>query len=325
MRLPPRLTPVILLLGLLGTGGYAYWEHQLRLAATAALLASDRDRADLRQQLWARQQALTRAAATAEAESAARRRGDDGSPDDPRGGRPGGMMFNRFNQMMDTPEAQRLLAIQQKAGLDARYSQLFKAMHLSPELLDKFKSLLVEKQTALLDVMAAARSQGLTGGTNRAELNQMIQSTQAEVDASIRTTLGDAAFTQYQNYEQTLPQRNTVGQLDARLSYSDQPLTADQADQLIAILADTARPSAASGTAPGATPNPTRPGGIFNATGAPITDAALTQASAILSPAQVQALTQVQQEQHAQAALRQLMRNQAQNPPPPAAPVPPKG
>ena len=326
MRLPPRVTNIILFLGLLGAAGYAYWEHQLRLVANEALIASDRDRADLRKQLWARKQAAATAAASVESDAAnARNRSQDGPPDDPMGGRMNGM-FNRFNQMMENPEAQRLLAIQQKAGLDARYSQLFKAMHLTPEQLDKFKSLLVEKQNAMIDVLAAARAQGMTGPGNRAELNQMIQTTQAEVDSTIRTTLGDAAFTQYQTYEQTLPQRNTVSQLDARLSYSEQPLSPTQTDQLISILANTAKPTNAAANSAGGNANPGRPNGIFNPNGAPITDAAIAQAQTVLTPTQVSAMTQLQQEQQAQAALRQLMRNQGRGATPAATPpAPPKG
>ena len=324
MRLPPRLVIVVLLLSLLGVGGYAYWEHQLRLAATEALLASDRDRASLRQQLWARQQAAESAKQEAAAEATRRRAEGPPLPDQP-DQRPGNL-FNRFNQMMDNPEAQRLLAIQQKASLDSKYSALFRSLHLTPDQLEKFKSLLVEKQNAVIDVMAAARAQGVTGAANRAELTQMIQSAQAEVDTTILNTLGAPAFSQYQNFEQTLPQRNTVGQLDARLSYTDQPLTPQQTDQLVQILASNSpAPKAAAATgAVAATGVGGRLGGVFGTGNAPITDAAVAQAQSVLAPTQVQALQQLQQEQQAQAALRQLMRNPAPSAPP-VTPVPPKG
>jgi hypothetical protein len=268
-----------------------------------------RERADLRKQLWARPAVTEPVAASpagAVSDEGIQGRIEDAIPQEWRGQRPG-EMFKRYNQLMENPEAQRLLAIQQKAALDSRYSALFQSLHLSPAQLEQFKSLLVEKQNAVIDVLAAARAQGMTGPENRATLTQMIQSSQAEVDQTIRTTMGDAVFAQYQGYEQTLPQRNTVGLLNARLSYTDQPLTPQQSDQLVQILAQTSpAPANRSNNTP-----VNRPGGIFNLASVPITDAAVAQSQTVLSPSQVQAMQQLQQEQQAQQQLRQLLRNQA--------------
>ena len=48
---------------------------------------------------------------------------------------------------------------------------------------------------------------------------------------NLKAVLGDAGFNQMQNYEQTMPQRNVVNQLQQRLSYTDTPLSQAQADQ----------------------------------------------------------------------------------------------
>jgi hypothetical protein len=306
MPTPARLANLVLIIALLGLGGYAYWEHRLRVSQAGDLEALIRERADLRQQLWKRAAARPAPASAAAEAAEGPTRGSDGDlPPDIRNQRVGDM-FNRFTNLMDSPEAQRLLGIQQRAALDAKYSALFKAMHLAPEQLEKFKSLLVEKQNAVLDVMAAARAQGLNPRDNRTEIAQLIQGTQAEVDSSIRNALGDAAYSQYQTFEQTVPQRNTVGQLEARLSYTDQPLTPQQSDSLVSILASNA--TGANRTNAGAA------GGMLGRLGgtaggsATITDAAVNQAQTVLSGPQVQALQQLQQEQQAQAKLRQLMR-----------------
>jgi len=306
---PARIINVFLFLCVLALGGYAYWEHQLRLSESAQLQAMARERADLRKQLWSRPSAAEPVAANpagASPDDGVQGRIEDAIPQEWRGQRPG-EMFKRYNQLMENPEAQRLLAIQQKSALDSRYSALFQSLHLSPAQLEQFKSLLVEKQNAVIDVLAAARAQGMTGPESRATLTQMIQSSQAEVDQSIRTTMGDAVFAQYQGYEQTLPQRNTVGLLNARLSYSGQPLNPQQSDQLVQILAETS-PAPANRAGAGSPGN--RPGGIFNLTSVPITDAAVAQSQTVLSPSQVQAMQQLQQEQQAQQQLRQLLRNQ---------------
>src|SRR5690348_10464108 len=76
---------------------------------------------------------------------------DQVQPNQPRGHRRNGPA--NFMAMMDRPEVQRMVAMQQKAALDARYYSLFKRLALTPDQLDKFKDLLVEKRTAMMDVM----------------------------------------------------------------------------------------------------------------------------------------------------------------------------
>jgi hypothetical protein len=222
----------------------------------------------------------------------------------------------RFGAMMANPEVQKLMAIQQKAALDSRYASLFKQMQLAPADLDKFKSLLVEKQSAVMDVVSAARAQGLSGPDSREQIQQLVQNAQAEVDANIRSTLGDAAFAQYQTYEATMPERTVVTQLEQRLSYSSTPLTDAQSAQLVQILAQTAPPGGNSGTTTGggglgrllggATGG--GPAGIFGGGGTPITNEAITSAQGILSAQQLAALQSLQQEQQTSAQLRQQMR-----------------
>ena len=65
--------------------------------------------------------------------------------------------MNNLATLLDNPEFSKLWNSQQKMALDPRYSALFKSLNLSPADLDKFKSLLVEKQAATTDVMRAAR------------------------------------------------------------------------------------------------------------------------------------------------------------------------
>ncbi len=240
----------------------------------------------------------------------------------PAGPRQGGR-FNggRFGAMMASPEVQKLMAIQQKAGLDSRYASLFKQMQLDPANLEKFKNLLVEKQAAVMDVLSAARAEGLSGPANRGEIQQLVQNAQAEVDTNIHATLGDAGFAQYQNYEATLPEQNLVTQLSQRLSYSTTPLTDAQSAQLVQILAQTAPPTNNSNTGAG---NVVRlfagaaGGGAFGG-GVPITSDAITQAQSVLAPQQVAALQSLQQEQQAAAALRAQLRSSMGGPAPAAA------
>jgi hypothetical protein len=145
----------------------------------------------------------------------------------------------------------------------------------------------------------SARAEGVT---DRSEINKLVKSAQAELDAQIQNTLGASGFAEYQQYEKTAPQRNLVNQLSQSLSYTSAPLSDTQSQQLVQILADTTssksnerRNLVGFGGGPG--------GGSVT-----ITDAAISQAQTVLTAPQLQALTTIQQQQKAQEDMRDAMR-----------------
>jgi hypothetical protein len=104
----------------------------------------------------------------------------------------------------------------------------------------------------------------------------------SQIDASIQQALGDAAFQQYQQYQQTLPERNTVNSLQQQLSYTQTPLTDDEANQMISLLPQNQPQRAGSGTSGTTNGGDGGPGlmSLLNGGGtAKVTDAAITQAS----------------------------------------------
>ncbi|HUJ42379.1 MAG TPA: hypothetical protein VLW52_02110 [Opitutaceae bacterium] len=227
-----------------------------------------------------------------------------------------------FTSLMERPEAARLLAIQQKAQINARYAGLFRQLALSPDKLAQFKSLLADKLSTPIDVLAAASQQGIDPVRNPEEFRQLNQNAQAELDEKIKDLLEPAGYSQYQTYLQMEPQRAVVNQLQQALSYSDTPLTAAQADRLVQILAETSPASGAGATAgasvgyfsrAGANANvtialgPPPPDGAAIFGGSQITDDAITRVQGILATAQIQALQEIQQQQQAVTQLRQLM------------------
>jgi len=244
------------------------------------------------------------------------------------GGGPGGPGGPGFGgpamQMLESPEMRQLMAIQQKGRLDSRYAALFKSLGLPPEKLDKFKQLLVDKQSAAMDVMAEARAQGLVGPDSRAQIQDLLKSTNQELDDSIRSTLGDAGYEQYQQYDRTQSQRALVDQLASRLSYTDSPLTAQQAQQLVPLLAGNAPATSGSDGAANVhlTATVSGPGGnasmiIGDSSGATLTNESVAAAQDILTPSQVDALRQLQAEQLAQQQMGQNLRQSF----PPGAPA----
>lgn len=206
---------------------------------------------------------------------------------------------SNFAALMANPEFAAAMTVQQRAALDARYADLFKKLNLTPDQLEKFKSLLVDRQTSRIDVMIAARENGLNPRENRDELRKMTDEAQAEVDAAIKTSLGESVYNAYQTYEATQPQRNLVNQLDQRLGYTSTPLNATQSEFLVNALAATG--SSEQGGGPG-----NWGGGGSRAI---ITDDVIQKAQSVLTPAQVSALKQLQSEQQAQQKIRDMMRS----------------
>lgn len=205
-----------------------------------------------------------------------------------------------FAAMMANPDFAKAMNLQQRASLDARYAELFKQLKLPPETLERFKDLLVERQTSRMDVMMAARENGLNPRDNRDEIQKLVTQAQADVDANIKATLGDAAFSQYNTYETTQPQRTVVASLDQRLAYSGTPLTQVQSDFLVQALSGSA--SADTGGMPG-------PIGWSGGNRATITDDVIQRAQNVFSSDQITALKQLKAEQDAQNTMRDLMRN----------------
>ncbi len=340
--------PLIMLAILIFSSGWFGLAHLTESKLKQSASAWEQERSALQKRIWdlqkrnselenrrTRESAAATAAIAGEAPGdESPRAGDGGSPPSRFPGRNDG---GRFASLMNNPEVQKLMAVQQKAALDTRYSSLFKQLQLNPVDLEKFKNLLVEKQTAVMDVMAAARAEGLTGRENRDEIRQLVQQAQAEVDNNIRTTLGDATYAQYQSFESTQPQRAVVSQLEQRLSYSSTPLTDAQSQQLVQILASTAPAGAnnANRNPVGAAMMMTFAGGARGtaggmlASGTPITTDAINQAQSVLSAPQVSALQGLQQEQQASAQLMKQMRANFQTgaPGPTATPAstPPSG
>jgi hypothetical protein len=200
---------------------------------------------------------------------------------------------NQWLDMMNDPEAQRLMTLQQKAQISSRYAALFRALNLTPDQLAQLKALLLDKQTVRQDVLLSATQQGINPLQNPRELRDLEATAQAEIDDKIKTLLGPDGYAQFETFQQTQAQRGVVNQLRESLSYTATPLTKEQGDQLVTILARTGPPRPN---------NPDRA-----ATNATVTDATIAQAQQILSAPQVEALREIQQQQQAGAKLQQYL------------------
>ncbi|MEY2879227.1 MAG: hypothetical protein RLZZ15_1607 [Verrucomicrobiota bacterium] len=369
MKSPKNFLLTLLALATAGVAVLA-WRQQRELAAlrTAALQSSER--ADLQRRIWDlerrnRDLADRAGAPRGETESPAATAGaatPASRPDGPpRGGRGNPLQqVAALRAALAKPDVQAMIAVQQKALVDARYAALFRQLGLPAAQRAKVEALMTEFQNTGLDVLTVATEQGVRDPQG---IRQLMEAVRADYLNGVKAALGDAAFQQFQNYEQTLPQRALVNQLQQRLSSTDTPLSPAQADQLVTILATNAPATTTAAPAsgglsqnappPGGPRGPAGPGGDAGAvvgallggdfggafagfaggpgtTGATavITPAAVNQSQAVLSAPQVSALQQLQQQQQTAQQLQQIIREvrgAPPAPPPGAVPSGPRG
>jgi hypothetical protein len=289
------------------------WNQHQELVGLRAAAMSPEERTDLQKRVWDAQKRAERAEAQAAAihSSVADSLGSPAAAGEEAGGdqqsRVIGNMVNTWIGMMNDPEAQRLMALQQKAGISSRYAELFKKLHLPPDKLEQFKAELLEKQTSRNDALLAAAQQGINPMQNPKEFQQLQERIQSDIDKQIKTTIGDDAYAQYdqyQNDQRSQGPRSVINQLRQSLSYTESPLTQPQADQMAQILATTG-------------PLKSGPDGIVQPSknNTRVTEETITQAQMVLAPTQVRALQEIQQQQSAGEQLQKLMReNRSNNP-----------
>jgi hypothetical protein len=311
---------LVLALAALALAVLAYQQYRQLLALRAQVAADDS--ANLKRQLAADAKTIKSLQDRLLAMRGRRGGADNEAGDGPDGpGGPGdfrgrGGRFGAFAALNGNPEFQKLMAIQMKGRITQQYAALFKTLNLTPDQLAQFQSLLADKQQAMMDTLQAAREQGINPREDPDGFKALMTQAQAQSDQAIQQALGDAGYQAYQQYQQTMPERNTVNSLQQSLSYTQTPLTDDEANQMIALLAQAQPERAGNGTA-GAGAGGGGPGGIMaliNGGGnAKVTDDAVTQASSVLSAPQVAALQTIQQQQQAQQQIQQMMRAANQN------------
>lgn len=268
-------TYLIALLALTTIGGsFLAWQQYGELVELRAAAMNKDERADLQKRAWdlerlnkqLRDQVAAQRPTGGDADGpvaageGGRDRRDPNGKGGGRGGPGGGnnplQQMEAVRDLMARPEVQALMSSQQKDAVQARYAALFKNLNLAPEQADKLKTILADRQTTLQDVMSAAREQGIDPRTDRNAVQKLMEVARNDIASSIKSVIGESGFTQLENYEKTLPQRNIVNQLQQRLSYTDTPLTSIQADQLVQILATNTpaptprRPADTAGAAP---------------------------------------------------------------------------
>lgn len=189
-----------------------------------------------------------------------------------------------------------------RASLSARYGPLYRSLHLSPSQIAKFESLLIEGQQGVFDIWASASAQGLhtDGDTPTAtSVARMTSDPLGRMNNGIKALLGEAGAADYDQYEKTCDSRETVNSLAGVMYSTETPLTAQQGDALLAILA--------ANTKQQATPMASDGGDQLHSITQNTDWAAVEkQASGILSAAQLDALKSLNRQKELDQQMTQL-------------------
>ena len=160
-------------------------------------------------------------------------------------------------------------------NLDTALATLYRDLNLTLAQREQFKNLMLDTEEANegLFPKAVAEARARNPNFDRADQYEIAQAVwaQTEVDqqAAVRQALGEPAAQALQNYQATAPMRYVVKQLAGNLFNSEAPLQPAQADQVIEIMARNAR----------------GPAGKVELVALNV-EAAVAQASGLLSPAQ---------------------------------------
>ncbi len=219
----------------------------------------------------------------------------------PRGSGPQeGQLFLHKTASADPMEARREVRDINGRAIDASYAAFYRQMGWTAVQQAQFRALKLEvdeRQSARFRELARAAGVQNTP-TDRAPLRAVFEQTQpaaqADLEAALRGAFGETSVEAFRQFQTTIAARPMTNQLASALFDSDSPLTPQQADQLVGIIAANAR-----------TPEGKVDLAVLNR------DAMLAQAQAVLTPSQLAALRRVDAQRQMD---RQMNRDRAPAP-----------
>ena len=126
------------------------------------------------------------------------------------------------------PEVKKALIERAKASVRFRFGQLYASLGLTTEQIDQFETLMSG---------AAATSGAFGPNGQQLALKAGPDIPEEEIVTRLHALLGEEGFQQFQKFGQVAPARDLTVQVASDLSFTDSPLTPQQAEQLQQILA----------------------------------------------------------------------------------------
>lgn len=256
------------MLALLLTLGVATYERRARVEAEQTLVTAQHDYAGQ----IATQRSLEQRAQSVEQDVARLRKNLDEMRTAPNGSKPQATkapwdpLAEGRAFLLRHPEVKQALIEERAASMRFMWGPLYQALGLTPEQIAQFEAL-----------VSAGAVTSIGSGSNGQPLALQTGSgiPLTEVSGRLRDLLGEEGFRQYQEFKSTIPARELTVQVAGDLSFTESPLTPQQADQLNRILFD-ARPG-----------QPSSPGAGFDR------EAVIAKAKDVLSATQLEALNGV--------------------------------
>jgi hypothetical protein len=123
-----------------------------------------------------------------------------------------------------------------RADLDAQWGPLYRQLNLSADKIEQFKDLLVKHEERRLDVTAVAAEQKLS--LSDPAIQKMRSDDGGIRVREMRALLGNEAMKAYNQYNHELVLQPIVAEVAARTYFTATPLTAEESQRLVAILAE---------------------------------------------------------------------------------------
>ncbi len=158
------------------------------------------------------------------------------TPDDEKEGM-GGFM-RTMAKMFNDPEMKEMMRSQQAMGIQMMYGDLAKELGLSPDDANHVMELLTDRQLAM-----AGKSMALMDGSGRdeakmEEIGKEVNQSREEYDKQIENILGKDRYSKLQEYERTLGDRMILNQLQQQFTARGISLEEPQRQNLLKVMVD---------------------------------------------------------------------------------------
>jgi RNA polymerase sigma factor (sigma-70 family) len=125
------------------------------------------------------------------------------------------------------------------AALETTYQALYRQLHLNEDQIAAFKALATENAKRHTEIDQLAVAQGLK--VSDPSMAPLYRQADADFDGKVATSLGSDGQRTFQHFADTMWIRSATDTLARALFYSEAPLTANQADQLVNVVWDNMR------------------------------------------------------------------------------------
>jgi RNA polymerase sigma factor (sigma-70 family) len=192
---------------------------------------------------------------------------------------------------VDTPEGRRGMYLN---AAEATYAAFFRQLGWNDQQRDVFKAMIADRQELGRELVHRAMSGG--GAGSRELARNVTEQTTLGFEGKLAAVFGDSVVAALRDFEAKKPLRNIADNLARKLFYSEAPLSAVQADQLVGAMANVAR----------------TPEGKIDF-GALTSGGLIAQAQAVLRPNQMAALRELEAQRLQQREMEERIRAERAN------------